>query len=710
MQPRNLLVSPPSPTLTNPDMVLPDEGDAQRDGSAALSAFRPPSPTYLLEQVDMVTADHGDPVRKKSLGSMSQRQGLQRATTADDNPHIPGSFVEEQEQQEMSKPRWEQRPIQRSVSILSTSTISLDLDAIPEYKYDDGESESDIFTLDGTVTPTRSTAGDFEPNGSRPVSGRRTSEKFSAELSRRAELILANAKKRLNLMDKNLKGARALTAENLQRAASLHIHESPYTNRFLRSPDDNGSPDTPTGKKMGHLRNRSDITQLHSPVRAQHALVGETLAEESDDSVIRVATPLRMSRSQELPRSSRLFSSSRSVSRQQLKPTPEGQEVTESNGSSPVTDDLKKQVQSLNKRISLLRERTKEDSMKRQSFQNLRQPSPFTNAEHNRSASGGDQSMESRWSADSSVKHLSIINPTSGFDNNEAGRTRKPERRLSKRRSKTIDWTPIRPQNHATHKVSRFSMESAAEDSSADDINHPQADLSSVSEYSDHDADASPPGPAHEDREDAFDYHNFFLHSSLGRTSRQSTSSSSSHSTASDDTARGTPGVSTDETPEKLRQIEHKLHRRFSSFDSTTSDASYATAAEARAASPLKHPSIPREGSDGADSGVALPRSASQQEHNKNKHLSIHVAAKVADIGAPQAAIAVAAVCDPTLPALGLRDKALLFMLMESVQTACARLQEGAAVGKLEGQVLRRRLEEARRVMDGSGPVVSHNL
>jgi len=88
--------------------------------------------------------------------------------------------------------------MQRKASNAS-SAFTFDLDKIPTYQYD-GE-ESDIGTLDGdsdgTATPTR----ERSPSYTRDAQGRarQRAERSSQELSKRAEMILANAKKRLNV-------------------------------------------------------------------------------------------------------------------------------------------------------------------------------------------------------------------------------------------------------------------------------------------------------------------------------------------------------------------------------------------------------------------------------------------------------------------------------------------------------------------------------
>ncbi|KAG8625581.1 hypothetical protein KVT40_005982 [Elsinoe batatas] len=712
------IASLPSPTLTNPEMVLPNE--AAYVTTSPPRAGRPPSPSYLLDQV----GDKDVPrtfASKKSLGSMSRRRGLERSTTEDDNyltvrlstgdtkRASRSSTVEDEDS------RWNNPEMQRKASFISASTATLDWDAIPDYKYD-GE-ESDIITLDeagsGTATPTKSGRGRSPAallrNRSRSRSrSKRRQENSSAELSRRAELILANAKKRLNLMDQNLKGARALTAENLQRAASVNMHKSPYTNRFFRSEDGAYSPESTSAPKFGHVRGRSDNTIVHPPVRSPTGIAAQIVDEESEDWA---PAPLRASKSQELPQmrwlknfrsSSRLQTPTRNIS---SPVTPTSGQGSDDPGSSPATAELKNQVQELNRRVSLLRDRTREDSLRRQSFVNLRNPNPFTDAErYSKTVVGklkeenSENNVVSRWSVDSSVKRVSVVVPAASPTSVYSQTFDPMAGKQAKRRSKATDWRPIEPKPKQA-EISRFSLVSEGSDGVSSVDEAIEFDLSPTS-------NARPiAAPAHEDRVDAFDYHNFFLHSTLGGVNHQI---DGTESEASDDTARGPAAEALpleSETPEKLREIERTIHKRFSSFDSVSSSTSFATATEgarSRQLSPVKRAA----GSDGADSGVGLQDKAKPAESLHKRQLSTHISAQVQAIAAPPSAIAIAALATPGKRQLGLRDRAQMFMLLECIRHACEKLQD-QDLDASEGRILRRRVEEARKIMDGTAPVVS---
>ena len=64
------------------------------------------------------------------------------------------------------------------------------------------------------------------------------------------------------------------------------------------------------------------------------------------------------------------------------------------------------------------------------------------------------------------------------------------------------------------------------------------------------------------------------------------------------------------------------------------------------------------------------------------------------------ATVAVNALLAPDSNPLGLKNKALLFGVVESLRRVCHRLQE-AEETEFESRVLRRRLDEARKALDG---------
>ena len=157
------LPAPPSPTLTNPDMVLPsimtvDMSDMRQTG-------RPPSPSYLV-------APHKKMTIRKSRGNLRTAQPP------------TGAFA--------SSPtlEWERR-----LSYAASSINSEDLEAMQIPKFATS-LDSDTETLDeddfDIGTPSELSYGVAE-------AVRRSEAEQSSVTLMRAELILANAKKRLNV-------------------------------------------------------------------------------------------------------------------------------------------------------------------------------------------------------------------------------------------------------------------------------------------------------------------------------------------------------------------------------------------------------------------------------------------------------------------------------------------------------------------------------
>lgn len=283
-------------------------------------------------------------------------------------------------------------------------------------------------------------------------------EHNSAVLSKRAEQILANAKKRLNVMEGNLRGARdlvaPLTAANLKRATSLgsahtnysqgasynsrvrYIPQQQHYNRQDRDAEQDEQPvayrilhsqaSTPAlGRQYQHqhTRNFSEINLPDRPFTSMDQRCSRTPVQP------RSITPSR-TRASESPthtpglRASRSYDSLGMGGRERplhtpdinhLEALPEDDEVMRdeanwrdavkqrychqpsvsqdtnnglgiyrpSSRSSSRTSSLREQMSSLKGRISTLKHRAREDSLRRQSQANLRaaETTPFNNAE-----------------------------------------------------------------------------------------------------------------------------------------------------------------------------------------------------------------------------------------------------------------------------------------------------------------------------------------
>ena len=220
----------PSPTLTNPDMLLPNETTkypslpspqryARRD--------RPPSPSYLREQTDesrelrsvsstssMATKD------KEKRGLMSRKMMLLRSRTASHGiQHVNGTHVHHQASPDLgtdghafgyaSSPTLmdvgnlaQVRSHERQQSNSGSSQGSDDLSSLPQLL-----SQYEASTTTGTdedlwaSSPAAQRYGYAITTDSLEEERRQKQddEHASAILSQRAEQILANAKKRLNV-------------------------------------------------------------------------------------------------------------------------------------------------------------------------------------------------------------------------------------------------------------------------------------------------------------------------------------------------------------------------------------------------------------------------------------------------------------------------------------------------------------------------------
>ena len=278
-------------------------------------------------------------------------------------------------------------------------------------------------------------------------------------------------------MDQNLRGARALTTENLQRATSIQVHHPLQYNRLHKptSSLDIQSRSEVGSNNYGHTRGRSDAVIFQSPNRPRTAMARDSLPTSSldmrerptADSAAWTANMLRGTRSQEFTRQPArpIMSPEPSLEplmENQPSSTPDRQPVHESS-SSPATSELQQQMHDLKGRISSLRDKARADSMRRRSHQGLRQLNPFTDAERRNgiksTLANQDHSpvevspidpshlpLTSRWSADSSIKRVSAIAPTrpaSAFDEEDEDAIESQRTASSKSESPQIDWRPV---------------------------------------------------------------------------------------------------------------------------------------------------------------------------------------------------------------------------------------------------------------------------
>jgi hypothetical protein len=234
---------PASPTLTNPDMVLPDLGPdiPSLPNSPPRNRGRPPSPSYLRAQADQVPpstpqSGHTMTGKKEKRGLMSRKMMLLRSRTGS---ALSLRQQREREQQQHGTPRsdpsvyvvsdgtpseWsgpassptlmdvgnlapEQPPHveERRMSASGSSFNSEEMNAIPSFlaKYDtnEGATTGDELSDAESPAPKQQYGYSVSIEGGYEAQRRQQEEdeQTSALLSKRAEAILANAKKRLNV-------------------------------------------------------------------------------------------------------------------------------------------------------------------------------------------------------------------------------------------------------------------------------------------------------------------------------------------------------------------------------------------------------------------------------------------------------------------------------------------------------------------------------
>ena len=268
--------------------------------------------------------------------------------------------------------------------------------------------------------------------------------------------------------------------------------------------------------------------------------------------------------------------------------------------------------------------------------------------------------------------------------------------------------------------------------------------------YGDHDyheTSPSPIGERHEDRPDAFDYEHFFLHSGTGTLARKNLSRSSSRSSiysvettkpshvttdqssATDDSEEG----SLEGTPKRDKLSSH--HQRNNSVESISTVATYATATEGKGS---------EDGSASEDEWILHhPIAGSWQSDPKRKHARSAVPDNPAEGSVKRHATARSMASTnaepvPALPSpyrheagsaqgrdllvlletalassevgggerrelkLSEGDSGLVEKLVKSLAKVCEKMQAADKEGsRYEGRVWRRRLDAARRMLDG---------
>ncbi|KAL8929927.1 MAG: hypothetical protein Q9208_001071 [Pyrenodesmia sp. 3 TL-2023] len=283
--------------------------------------------------------------------------------------------------------------------------------------------------------------------------------------------------------------------------------------------------------------------------------------------------------------------------------------------------DIRDQMQDLKGKISSLKQRAREDSLRRRSLQSLRTPSPFTAAEQwyaggstpnkdrsrSRPREGSPPSIqpaieevdESRRYPVQEPEHLIEGDCRSSISGSDSASGDTQERLAfangSVAREKDDSPTTVIDIG-VTDNEESVAEQSRSEEAVVSDGRHGEENGIEAEEESFAEPLALPLGGRHEDRPDAFDYEHLFLHSGMGTLGRGGKSRSSSHSSmysvettkpsnvateASEVSSDGKASLDEGEADGGGLSDPHRnSHERKGSVESVSTVATFATATE----------------------------------------------------------------------------------------------------------------------------------
>ncbi|KAI5862600.1 hypothetical protein GGS23DRAFT_83908 [Durotheca rogersii] len=648
---------PASPTLTNPDMILPDYEDA------CSSPDRSQSPRTMWKNIhgadmsfDLTTQVFTGPITPTTpiiYGNGTMLSDIGEVTEVESTcaPTKPrsGSMQSDASMQLVSVARYEalkrkdgKATRERRESIDSTSTIttheqgalftdfddSVSIDD-SNFQGDDEESVADSFVDDALAHDDATQTRDRRtPTGE---------ERYSTALSRRAEQILANAKRRLNTMEGNLNRARTTLYSPTWSSVGSDSTPSPTIGRpgtaIHHDHDANHRQSV-----YGHARISSESniqidvaksSTTHTP-RSSSALGAAggyrqpLSTSRSADYVREGAKETRIHESITSPRM--LEPLSEDYTSQGVNSARASLEGTRLDGflspplgsysdqglrrsvSTAQMRDLKDHMKDLKGRLSTLRDQARQDSLKRRSLQSLRTPSPFTHARIDQWYADAAR-YEDNASIHEDYKSQPSIGDVASTNEGEEGSAAKEaiteeDRELASVGLFDVDGTippgslgPVengsRPPQVATPVITRDTEDDMDDMKTEDGYDDEDTEENEEVELTDGersvvDDGASESGASsyydtvqnqvsHEDREDAFDYEHFFLHSAMGSMSQSRMKRASRTSFSSEDSVETTRGP----TPSANAKAVGRPSRK-GSFASVSSVDSFATATEGR--------------------------------------------------------------------------------------------------------------------------------
>ncbi|KAF2266911.1 hypothetical protein CC78DRAFT_531339 [Lojkania enalia] len=802
----NGLPTPRSPVLSDAGMILP-EADSLRSSSPAPYVERPPSPSSLyhhsnhsaltIKLASPPTTRRPSPqIKSPPLSSRSSRSTLRTMGDSDGSSRksyarddaLASSPTINDSLSTRHVDNWGNHQPQRA-SNASDSPKSDEMETLKWPGFDSSNEFDDSgVVLEEDEVPDHSpteTPGEEDMDNERWLDGQSEVDDdmySSAALSRRAEMILANAKKRLNVMEGNLRGARqslvvspTLNTMKMQSELSQQLAAARERDRRLyagigpippRTRPYHSSPLSSNGNN-GHSRVASE-TQINftpphttrtAPNKRASSAMGVGSGPWLPEGHGNRRFPIRESRSFEVMRGSRSIGwnsedpehSLRSHSRGSKSPPNvletllENEDGPKLHRSASTATDLRSQMSDLKGRISSLKQRAQEDSLRRRSLQSLRTPSPFTSAEIwyggaetykpatapfttdastvGRKESLGQRPLYEDGELDESAPKLSEVTP--------------PRKRAnsSRQNQHSLEQQDLESEQEYSESHYTDAEDLLREDTHIEDLDREQEGMDD-GDFVSVDEDLEPSGGSvyedavyempvaerHEDRVDAFDYEHFFLHSAMGTYSSTSRRSSASSNDSVATTRPITALHTRQESTASAKRIS--FHQRNSSVDSVSTVATFATAAEeqsddedeneemdhfSRQMLPVQQPTASQyatlNGVSTPSDSVADMRSKSNRSPGQTSQ-TLRVSFPGSDITSGLQISKLFSILtetpshsEPRL-ALNEEEKQLIHSLAASFQEVCANLQSTFG-DQYERKEWRRRLDEARRVLNG---------
>ncbi|KAJ6143156.1 hypothetical protein N7471_002609 [Penicillium samsonianum] len=565
-----------------------------------------------------------------------------------------------------------------------------------------------------TASPSPSNSGYIQPMGMhQPVGGlyrsiSRTDPKSSS--LRRQSLIVSqdttnNRHSRVH-SETNIPSDSSFSNDNKRISRSVSAMGA-STSSSLNT-DDRSFQYAPT---RAYLTHRSSVSSIQPPIHVNDQEHGQTAQSpvSTEDSSPNSPHGLGIS------------------SEEESKSNPEGFSPVYSSFGPPSraqsqlqVRDLQYQMKGLHIKISSLKVKTQEDNLRRRSLQSLRTPSPLTAADHWYANAlelrDGQGSRGSNPRRDASSENIRDVSNDAAAED----RRRSDEHVAGNTSKHAGNWQGNEPADYADDQsVAETMYEDAEEGDFDEDIDREALDeilREPLDDDLESDMEAFPNVPSHTDatphemREDAFDYEHFILHSALGNYTQQlrrvSNSSNGSVETTRPAYARhsrtnSNMSVSTvatfataneGERPDDEDDIDSVMYwdRRFNQEVEVEGDRS-------------ETPRGPRY-DESRDTNPVDPNNLSPQKPTGRSSSATAGSATPTSLVSSLVSTVRAASSTPSVGGINDDDTQMLEALFASLGNVCMDLQAITTSSDPDVKavrVLRRRLDAARRVLEG---------